>query len=139
MSFYISPFNHRTRRMIERMLDTEWPEIDRSPNIFFPVDIKTEEEAFVITALLPGIKAEDLNIQVVNETVSIQGEMEADKSENGNYLMQERPSGKFCRTLTLPEPLDFSKAEAQLTNGVLTLRIPKAEEARPKTIKVITK
>ena len=65
---------------------------------------KAEEDAYIITALIPGIKAEDLNIQIVNETLSIQGELVNDREENARYLLAERPFGKFCRTLTLPEP-----------------------------------
>ncbi|NPV75675.1 MAG: Hsp20/alpha crystallin family protein [Anaerolineae bacterium] len=137
MTLYISPFSNRARRMIERMVEPEWQPTERS--VFFPVDVKAEEDAFTITALLPGLKAEDLNIQIVNETVSIQGEFKNDAESNANYLIQERPSGKFCRTLTLPDPLNPNKAEASLDSGVLTLRVPKAEEARPKMIKVVTK
>ncbi len=137
MTLYISPFSNRARRMIERMVEPEWQPTERS--IFFPVDVKAEEDAFTITALLPGLKAEDLNIQIVNETVSIQGEIKNEAESNASYLIQERPSGKFCRTLTLPDPLNPNKAEASLDNGVLTLRVPKAEEARPKMIKVVSK
>jgi HSP20 family protein len=138
MTLYINPYTRRAaRRMIERMVEPDWTGTERS--VYFPVDVKAEEEAFVITALLPGIKPEDLNIQVVNETVSIQGEIKAVDDDNANYLIQERPSGKFVRTLTLPDPLNSAKAEANLEDGILTLRVPKAEEARPKMIKVISK
>lgn len=137
MTLYINPFSNRARRMLERMGEPEWQSSERS--IFFPVDVKAEDDAFVITALLPGLKPEDLNIQIVNETVSIQGEIKASTEENATYLVQERPSGKFCRTLTLPDSLNSGKAEASLNDGVLTLRVPKAEEARPKMIKVVSK
>jgi len=137
MTLYINPFSNRARRMLERMAEPEWQPTERS--IFFPVDVKAEDDAFTITALLPGLKAEDLNIQIVNETVSIQGEIKNVVEENASYLVQERPSGKFCRTLTLPDSLNSAKAEASLDNGVLTLRVPKAEEAQPKMIKVVSK
>lgn len=137
MTLYINPFSNRARRMLERMVEPEWQPTERS--IFFPVDVKAEDDAFTITALLPGLKAEDLNIQIVNETVSIQGEIKNVVEENASYLVQERPSGKFCRTLTLPDSLNSAKAEASLDNGVLTLRVPKAEEAQPKMIKVVSK
>jgi len=99
------------------------------------VDVKAEDDTFVISALLPGIKAEDLNIQVVNESVTISGEFKNDRDPDANYLLAERPAGRFTRTITLPMPLNSGKAEADLTNGVLTLRVPKAEEAKPKSIR----
>ena len=68
--------------------------------------------------------------------LSIQGEMKHGRTEDERYLLQERPSGKFFRSFELPDAVDANKVEASLTNGVLTLRLPKAEEARPRSIKV---
>jgi len=90
----------------------------------------------VISALLPGITADDLNVQVQNDVLTIQGEMKLSREDNENYLRQERPSGKFFRSFELPDAVDANKVEASLTNGVLTLRLPKAEEARPRSIKI---
>lgn len=140
MTFYVStPMARMARRnmMMNRFMDNDWP--TTQADVFVPVDVKAEDDAFVITALLPGVKSEDLNIQIVNETVSIQGELQNEREENSSYLLKERPSGKFYRVLTLPETLDASKAEADMENGVLMLRVPKAEQARPKTIKVTAK
>lgn len=107
--------------------------------VFFPVDVKVEDDGFIITALLPGLKADDINIQVVNENVSLQGEFKNEIDTDAAYILQERPSGKFYRTITLPDALDTAKAEAAMENGVLTLHIPKAEEAKPKTISITKK
>lgn len=138
MTYYLAtPYAHRMRRMMQQMLEPEWENQERQA--FIPVDVKAEDDAFVVKALVPGIKADELNIQIVNETLNIQGELKNDRDENANYLLSERPFGKFNRSLTLPEPLDASKVEAEVENGVLTLRIPKAEEAKPKMIKVITR
>jgi HSP20 family protein len=114
-------------------------ELESEREVLIPVDVKAEADAFVVVAMLPGVKADDLNIQIVNETVSIQGKFNVERNEQDSYLLQERPGGNFCRTLTLPDSLDSTKAEAELKDGILTLRIPKAEEARPKTIKVVAK
>ena len=65
--------------------------------------------------------------------------MEKKVSEEDNYLLQERPVGHFSRTIQLPDPVNFSKAEAKLKDGVLTLVLPKQEEILPKTIKVTAK
>ncbi len=108
-------------------------------DIMIPVDVKVEDDAYVLSATIPGVSAQDLNIQVVNETVTIQGEIKVNRDENENYLLSERPSGRFSRVLTLPDQLDASKAEADISNGILTLRIPKSEDAKPKSIKVISK
>jgi HSP20 family protein len=136
MTLYIStPW----RRMVQRKMLEQDGDFTAERDIFFPVDIKAEDDSFLISALLPGVKPEDLNVQVVNETVSIQGTISHDRSDKENYLLQERPGGHFYRSLTLPDSLDSNKAEAALKDGVLNLRIPKAEEARPKTIKVVAK
>ena len=75
----------------------------------------------------------------MNEIVTIAGELKANREEGANYLLAERPSGRFHRVITLPTPLDSSNVEAELDNGVLTLRVPKTEEAKPRTIKVTHK
>jgi HSP20 family protein len=134
MTLYItSPVNRMRRRMME-MLDNDWPSAERE--FVFPVDVKSEPDGFEITGLLPGVKAEDLSIQIVNATVTIQGEFKASRDEKAGYLVQERPEGRFYRVINLPDALDSSKTKADLKDGVLVLHVPKAEEARPKTIKI---
>jgi HSP20 family protein len=100
------------------------------------VDLRDQEDAYELQALVPGLKAEDLNIQVLEDVVTIEGEFKADESE---YLVRELPHGSFHRSLRLPVALDAGKAEARIRDGVLTLRLPKAEESRPKTIKIAVK
>jgi HSP20 family protein len=100
------------------------------------VDVRDEDDAYVVSALVPGLKAEELNIQILEDVVTVEGEFKADEHE---YLMRELPHGSFRRTLRLPATLDPEKAQAKITDGVLTLRLPKAESARPKTIKVAVK
>jgi len=140
MTLYIrSPFATMRGRMFDNMFDPDWAGFRTDNSMMVPVDVEAEDETYVISALLPGIKAEDLNIQVVNETVTISGEFKHGRNEDGNYLLAERPSGRFTRTISLPVALNAAKAEADLTNGVLTLRVPKAEEAMPKSIKVVSK
>jgi HSP20 family protein len=110
--------------------------MEPSHDFNLPVDIREDEDAYILNALVPGLKADDLNIQVLDDVVTITGEFTADESE---YLMRELPHGSFRRTLRLPAALDASKAEARITDGVLTLRLAKAESARPRTIKVAVK
>jgi len=102
--------------------------------------VRETDDAFIINASVPGLKPEDLNINVVGDTVTISGEIkEETKEEEANYIYRERRFGSFTRTVTLPTSLNPDKAEAVIENGVLTLTIPKAEAAKPKAIKVKTK
>lgn len=137
MTFYISPMGRLAhRRWAQQFRGEAYPEAES--DVFVPVNVKGEEDAYTVTALLPGVKADDLSIQVVNETVTLQGTLPDQSADTDTYLLRERPTGRFYRVIRLPEPLDSNNAEADLTDGVLTLRVPKAEEARPRTIKVKT-
>ncbi len=100
-----------------------------------PLNVRADEEAYVITAAVPGLKPEDLKIEVLEDVVTLRGQIPDTEAHDG-YLLRELSAGEFERSLRLPDPLDASKAEASVENGLLTLRIPKADEARPKTIKV---
>lgn len=131
MTYFIAPNPYRMAR--------RWAHIagyEPSHDFNLSVDVREDEDAYILNALVPGLKADDLNIQVLDATVTITGEFKADESE---YLMRELPHGSFRRTLRLPAPLDASTAEAHITDGVLTLRLAKAESARPRTIKVAAK
>jgi HSP20 family protein len=138
MTVYIrTPYGRFPRYRFAERFPENW---DMPENrVFFPVDVKEVDDRFVISAMLPGLKAEDVEIQIVNETVSLKGEFKDEMDEKSTYILQERPSGKFCRTVTLPDTLDSAKAEAKMENGILSVSIPKAEEAKPKTIKVTSK
>jgi HSP20 family protein len=131
MTYFVAPNPYRMAHRWARMSECEQPEHSHSYTL--SVDIREQEEAYVLSALVPGLKAEDLNIQVIEDVVTVEGEFKADENE---YLMRELPHGSFRRSLRLPVALDAEKAEAKITDGVLTLRLPKAESARPKTIKV---
>jgi len=103
-----------------------------------PLDAYATADELVITASVPGLSPEDVEITIDGDTLSIQGETSG-PVENVEYMMHERPFGKFARTLRLNIPVDAHRAEASFENGVLVLTIPKAEEAKPRTIKVTTK
>ena len=130
MTFYAYPFPHR---MARRWIHAH----DHAENArFLAANIRDEDDAFVLTAFVPGLKADDLNIQVLDDVLRIEGEFSADENE---YLLQEQPSGSFRRELRLPSALDSEKVEAKIADGILTLRLPKAESAKPKTIKIAAK
>jgi len=137
MSLYLThPYGRMLahRHMFNRMINNEWP--GESVRVAFPLDVKDSNDAFEITAVLPGVSADDLNIQIANGTLTIQGELKVEYDEQATYLLRERTAGRFMRSLQLPEAVDSGKVEANLKDGILTLRVPKAEEARPKSIKV---
>jgi HSP20 family protein len=126
MTFYLSTYPRQLTRRWEVRPQAQQERV-------LPVDVRDEDEAYVLTAFVPGLTAEQLNIQILDEALSIEGEYPREENE---YLLSELPAGTFRRTLRLPTELDAEKAEAKIDNGVLTLRLPKAESARPKVIKV---
>ena len=107
---------------------------------YFPLDVSETDEAFEVEAALPGVKPEDVEVQVHGDTVTIKGNAKEEAEENGkDWLRRERRYGVFARSFTLPTDIDAAKASADFENGLLKLRLPKSEAARPKTIKVSTK
>jgi len=103
-----------------------------------PLDVYTTPEEIVVTASLPGLTPDEVEISLEGDTLNIRGELRP-PLENVEYLFQERPYGAFARTLTLNVPIQADKVEAVFENGVLTLTLPKAEESRPKVIKIKSK
>lgn len=133
MTYYVSPYRKLVRRnpQIERELRT----MDREK--LLAVDVKSDDEAYTISALIPGIEADAISVEILNNTVSIRGEFnENPEDEQSDLLVHELPFGHFSRVLRLPTKLDPAKADANLKNGVFTLRVPKAAEDRPKIIKI---
>jgi len=100
-----------------------------------PLDAYANEDAIVLTADVPGLKPEELEVTLEGDTLTIRGELK-NRDEQRNYVLRERPTGRFERTLTINTPIDSSKVEATFADGVLTLTLPKAEAVKPKQIKV---
>ncbi len=105
-----------------------------------PVDMYETEESVVIKAAVPGMNPDDLDISIAGDTVTIRGETrrEDETSEDG-YHRRELYYGSFCRSLPLPTQVMAEDAEAVFENGMLTLTLPKAEEVKPKSIKIKAK
>lgn len=104
------------------------------------LDMYETPDTIVVKTSLPGVKPDDVEISVTGDTLTIRGEIKAgEEIKEGDYYHQERRYGSFCRTVVLPSALKADKAQAVFEDGVLTLTIPKAEEIKPKTIKVETK
>jgi len=105
--------------------------------VFPLMNVTEDKEKYYVRAELPGLKADDLDISVTGESLSLSGErklsLEDDKAQ---YHRREREAGRFSRIVTLPGRIDTGRVEAQCSDGILTVTLPKAEEAKPKQIAV---
>ena len=109
----------------------------RAATFTLPLNIAEAEDDFVVTASMPGMKSEDVRTMVLGDTFTIRGETKVDEERKGhNWLVRERRAGSFQRSVNLGTPIDADKASAQFENGVLTLTLPKSEQARPKQINI---
>ncbi len=103
------------------------------------MDMYETDDALVVKMALPGVDPEKVEIRIAGDVLTIRGHVEEDVVEEGaSYYLRERRTGAFSRSVQLPVPVEADKAEAVFENGVLTLTLPKAEEVRPKTIKILT-
>jgi len=104
------------------------------------VDMYETDDTVVVKSAVPGIKPEDLDVSVTGDILTIKGETRAEEEvKEENYIRRERRYGSFCRSLAIPTAVVADKAEAEFENGVLTLTLPKAEEVKPRAIKVKAK
>src|SRR5262245_14497193 len=102
-----------------------------------PVDIHEEKDRMVITAELPGFKENEISLTTENGMLTISGERKFEKEENGkNYHRVERSYGRFARSFSLPNNVDREKIQARFENGLLSVDLPKREDAKPRTIKI---
>ena len=101
------------------------------------IDVMETNEEFQIRAELPGVEKKDVKLSVENGVLLISGHREQEKEEKGKrYHKIERAYGNFARSFTVPETVDAEKVTAEFKNGLLTVRLPKSEKARPKSIEV---
>ncbi|MDY6916820.1 MAG: Hsp20/alpha crystallin family protein [Chloroflexota bacterium] len=132
------------RQAMDRLLEDSfvrpsrlWPEMTPGE---FPIDMYQTANDVVLRASLPGVKPDQVDISVTGDTVTIKGEhKEEEEVKQENFLRKERRYGAFARSITVPVSVQSDKAEAVFENGVLTLTLPKAEEVKPKQIKVKAK
>jgi len=101
------------------------------------VDIREREDVYLVEVELPGLTKDDVKITMENNILTIHGEKKQEKEEKrGNYHRAERVYGAFQRSFALPSSVKNDKIEAQYKNGILTITLPKVEEAKPKAIEV---
>lgn len=101
------------------------------------LDARVTADELLVQASLPGVRPEDVEITIENGTLTITGESRGESMDEANqYLLQEIRRGSFVRSVTLPNGLEADKARVTFENGILTLRIPRAEQVKPRTIRI---
>ena len=117
-----------------------WSNLGRQAQLFSgwapALDLYQNNENVIAIVELPGMRKEDIEISLHDGTLTISGERQAGGSDGENAERTERVSGKFRRSITLPSRVDAAKVSATYKDGILTVTLPKAEEAKPKQIKV---
>jgi HSP20 family protein len=126
------------RNLMDRLFEDTLDYSGGTRTARLPIDGYTTDNEIVVTASIPGANPDDVEITVEGDSLTIRGHIEP-RLENVNYIFAERFHGEFSRTLQLNVPVDVESIEAHFENGVLTLTLPKAEEVRPRVIKVNAK
>jgi len=127
---------HRMRQQLEQMFD-DAPYQRASAGVFPLINLTEDKDNYYVRAELPGVKGEEIDIQVTGKNLAISGERRiVAEKENARYHRREREAGTFSRMIGLPGEIDADKVEANLENGILTIVVAKAEIAKPKQISV---
>ena len=119
-------------RMVNSIFTDSIPRSGGSP----AVDIKEEQDSYLLEAELPGLAEKEIDIQVKENLLTLSSKAEESEDEKKEYLLRERKPVQFKRSFILPKDVDQEKIEARYNNGVLALSLPKKPEAKPKTIDV---
>ncbi len=138
---------HSLRQEVDRLFDAffrGWPRpwssggVPLEPGAFAPnVDLKETDKEFVLTAEMPGMRKDDVDVNILEQSITIRGERKEEKeSKELDYHYRESAYGSFQRVIPLPSPIVAGKATARLKDGILTLNLPKAEPSKPKGIKI---
>jgi HSP20 family protein len=126
------------RRTVDRLFDNVSTDHEWQPTQWgLAVDVVENKDDFVVKASVPGINPDDLDVSYAEDTLTIKGETKEDKEVNEKqYHLRERRYGSFARSIHLPTKIKGDAIEASYQSGVLTLRLPKAEEVKPKRIAI---
>jgi len=126
-TYMLRPFGSRSRSRFQE-------------DIYVPINVSLSEDTFQISAYLPGVSAEDVEIEIIEDRIEIEGDIpEFELADGQRLLHRELPSGHFHRSMRLGSKLDSAKAEATVTAGILHISVPKAEEAKTHKIAVKAK
>jgi HSP20 family protein len=127
----------RLQSEMSRLFEAYYPDRRRPAPAYPALNVWTNEEGLNVTAEVPGVSPDDIEISVVGDTLTLSGTRKPEElDENTRYHRQERGYGDFTRSLQLPFQVDVNKVEATFRNGVLMVAMPRAEEDKPRKITV---
>ena len=134
----VDKFHSRMSELFEDVFGRPQRASSVQNGVWYPrVDISESKDSYLIRAEVPGMKKEDFSLEVKDNTLTLSGEKKLEQPAEGvEYRRVERVAGKFVRTFTLPELVKHDAIKATYQDGVLEIQVPKAEEAKPKQIKI---
>lgn len=131
------------REAMDRLLNDAFPGYERRSagwgdgSVEMPLDVYQTDREYVVKAALPGVKPEQIEVNVIRDTLSIKARAEMDREvKEEDWLLRERRYNSFSRTITLPTELQSDRVEATMESGILTLKLPKSDAVLPRSIKV---
>ena len=127
------------RNRLPRLFDQAWDTPEPTGSWFPVVNVEEGTDALLLTAELPGMAEEDVNLEIENNILTIRGEKREEREEaddERSYHVWERRYGSFQRAFTLPKSVAVDEVKADFDNGILTVRMPKAAEAKSRTIEI---
>ncbi len=130
---------NRIRRQMDRLMETftDQPAFVPGAGVFPAINLSENENSFFLRAELPGVKPEDLDIQATGRNLTISGARKlAPEDASARYHRREREGGRFSRVFAIPKEIDADRIEARMADGVLTIKVPKAESAKPRRISI---
>lgn len=137
-----SPFDSLLRlqdaldRAFENPIGGFWSSGPSGRGAFPPLNVFSDADGFTARLETPGVAAENVAVESKGNTLTISGKREEDDTARGNVHRRERWSGEFSRSVQFPKDADLARAEASYERGILTIRVPRREEAKPRQIRV---
>jgi HSP20 family protein len=129
-------FDDFLSRRWPRLLDWNFPSMSALEKGFPKVDIIDHDNEIEVQAALPGVKKEDLDVTINNQTITIRTSTKEEKKEEGKYFRREITRGEYHRTLSLPDNVDYDNAKASFKDGILKVTIPKTAKGKRKSIEI---
>ncbi len=132
------PFRDEIGRFQQDMMNRFWGKNGQEGDLWHPsIDLSETTEAYQVKAELPGVRPDEINIEVHDDVVTITGERKEEKaSDKEDCHIREMSYGKFTRSVRLPMPIDADKVKAKFDDGVLKVTLPKTEKTKPKRIEI---
>jgi HSP20 family protein len=132
------PF-HELQREMGRLFENLDPvNSSRRANRYPPLNLYDDGDRYLLSVLLPGLAPAEIDLTITGETLTLRGERKrAEGVKEDSYRRQERPMGRWSRTITLPERVESTQVSASFADGILTVSVPRAESAKPRQIPVM--